>query len=795
MNQSRATKYVAYSATAMLMVALAVVVLFAACFVLETEKRVALGSTVVILAICITPHFRRRLREQCSMFFLFVTAYIILAGASTFYAYAPKFALSEFSRLLAAYAVFLAVFTFAKRETFYYAVAVLCGAISLLSLLHLDAASGGLFAHDIMGIFQNWTKGGYMMVTDGATHYGYNTAAGRLFGLFGNANSMATMCAIGIFLALYLLLRAKGYWRILPCAALLLNAVTFIMCISFGATLSLGLTILLLIVCLPDAKARLSFAVITLETLLVSAVVAILNFPHMGTQGSGGYLVLLYCVAGCLALFGLDFALRQKAVDILSKKIKVLWIALASLIVLLVVGGIIAITQTSSVTLRDSETLLKRFAPGGGTCEITVQMDGDASLWVASSSKVEILQEVTTVLYDAPYEGTVTLEIPEDSIELQLRVTPLGDEPVTVYNIGYSDSQITKEIPAGYRWIPQEIATRLQSLSTNHSVIQRIAIMRDGLAMWLQAPVFGRGLGGFENGLASVQEFFYATKYAHNHYIQTLCDLGVVGLVLFVLLLVYAIKSLWPKRKECEEAHIIFLSLLGVVFMYAIHGGLEISPSVAEVSIFVFGAFGLIARIAPVPVSWSERTKPIALVCTIGLGLMTAVYGFLLIQNARASAIVSQETVTTSQIKKCAEMDVFEGDDFRLTYVVAAMSIQDEIVYATADRYADELQSGNSNAVGPYLTEYYIHRGDFEKAYAASKKFLTYTRADSDSWNTQFRVFENASMAATSVEEQEEISVLVKKTYQDMINANNELLVDIVLDERSTQFVNSIMEA
>ena len=67
MNQSRATKYVAYSVTAVLMVALAVVVLFAACFVLETEKRIALGSTVVILAICITPHFRRRLREQCSL--------------------------------------------------------------------------------------------------------------------------------------------------------------------------------------------------------------------------------------------------------------------------------------------------------------------------------------------------------------------------------------------------------------------------------------------------------------------------------------------------------------------------------------------------------------------------------------------------------------------------------------------------------------------------------------------------------------------------------------------------------
>ena len=794
MNQSRVTKYVAFTVTTLLMVAVAVVVLFAACFVLETEKKVALCSTVAILAICVTPQFRRRLREQCSMLFLFVTAYIILAGISTFYAYAPKFALSEFSRLLAAYAFFLAIYTFVKRETFPYAVAALCGAISLLSLLHLDAASGGLFAHGIMSKFQIWTDGGYTQVINDTVNYGYNSTAGRLFGLFGNANSMATMCAIGIFLALYLLLHAKGNWRLLPCAALVLNTVTFIMCISFGATLSLGLTILLLLICLPNAKERLSFAVVTLETLIVSAVVAALNFPHMGTQATGGYLVLMYCIVGCLALFGLDYVLRQKIVDVLSKKIKVLWIALAALIILVIIGVVVAFTQTSDVTLNDGTTLLKRFSPGSGTCEITVQMDGDASLWVASSSKVEILQEETTVLHDAPYEGTVTLEIPEDAIELQIRLTPLSDEAVTINNISYSDSEITKDIPAGYHWVPQEIVTRLQSLSTNHSVMQRIALMKDGLAMWLQAPVFGRGLGGFENGLLSVQEFFYATKYAHNHYIQTLCDLGVVGLLLFVLLLIYAIKSLWPMRKGNDEAHTIFLSLTGVTLMYAIHGGLEISASVAEVSIFVFGTFGLIAQMAPVPAFWTRRAKPIALICSAGLAVLAAFYGFLLLQNVRASSVINQETVTTSQLKKCVEMDVFEGDDFRLTYVVAAMSIQDEEVYAVADRYADELQSGHSNAVGPYLTEYYIHRGNYEKAYAASEKYLTYTRADSESWNTQFQIFKKASIAATSVEEQEEISNIVKKTYHDMIDTNNELLVDIVLDESNTQFVNSIME-
>lgn len=792
MNQSRAMRYVGYSVTAILMIALAVAVLFAACFVSETEKKVAFWSTVAIVAICATPHFRRRLREQCSIFFLLVTAYIILAGASTLYAYAPKFALSEFSRLLAAYAVFLTAFTFAKRETFPHAVAVLSGATSLLSLLHLDAASGALFAQTIMRQFQLWT-GGYSVDQYGYSTYGYNAMSNRLYGLFGNSNSMATMCAIGIFLALYLLLRSKGIGRLLPSAALVINAVTFLMCISLGATMSLGATVLLVLLCLHGARNRLSFLLVTLETLVVSAIVVLFCFPRMGPDVPGGEWVLAYCAAGCLALFALDWCLRPRLVNVLCKHIKLICIILLVLILLAIGIFAFSLSQTTSVTIQGTEMYHTRFFPGSGECSITLDLDGEAQIRVQSTTKVEILTGSATTLLDTTYNGTVTIDIPEDAVEIQLRIMPVQNGTVTIHGLSYIGTMASRELPAGYRWLPNEIVQRLQSLSSNHSAMQRIVFMQDGLKMWRQAPIFGRGLGGFENGLASVQSFFYETKYAHNHYVQVLCDLGVVGLILFLSILGFAIRALWPLRRQDEDNQTLFLSMIGAVAVFAIHGGLEISASVAEVTLVMFGTLGIIAHVAPMPAPCKNHTRIIALSASIGIALLSAVYGFFLYQNARAAEIVNQDTVTTSELKQCVKMDVFEADDYRLTYVVAAMSIQDEEVYQQADIYAEQLQNGHSNAVGPYLTEYYLHRGEYEKAAEASEKFLLYTRSNPEGWNTQFHTFESAIMASSDLEQKETIVQIALETYDWLIVANEEQVDDLPLDAQSASFITRLL--
>jgi O-antigen ligase len=65
-------------------------------------------------------------------------------------------------------------------------------------------------------------------------------------------------------------------------------------------------------------------------------------------------------------------------------------------------------------------------------------------------------------------------------------------------------------------------------------VVQRTIFFQDGLKLFSKSPVVGRGLGGFENGVYSVQDFYYETKYVHNHYIQVLSDLVFATLIVYV---------------------------------------------------------------------------------------------------------------------------------------------------------------------------------------------------------------------------------------------------------------------
>ncbi|MBD9068951.1 MAG: hypothetical protein EGP70_05040, partial [Butyricicoccus sp.] len=80
-------------------------------------------------------------------------------------------------------------------------------------------------------------------------------------------------------------------------------------------------------------------------------------------------------------------------------------------------------------------------------------------------------------------------------------------------------------VKLGYKLLPAFVADRIQDLTANGNVVQRGVYRQDAIKLWKTSPVFGRGLGGFENGVVSVQDYYYETKYAHNHYVEALCDL------------------------------------------------------------------------------------------------------------------------------------------------------------------------------------------------------------------------------------------------------------------------------
>ncbi len=70
---------------------------------------------------------------------------------------------------------------------------------------------------------------------------------------------------------------------------------------------------------------------------------------------------------------------------------------------------------------------------------------------------------------------------------------------------------------------------RAVEYSQDSSYLTRTEMIQQGLQLWKQAPLFGNGMDAFR-GLSG------RGTYSHNNYVELLCDLGLIGVVLFYAL-------------------------------------------------------------------------------------------------------------------------------------------------------------------------------------------------------------------------------------------------------------------
>ncbi len=118
--------------------------------------------------------------------------------------------------------------------------------------------------------------------------------------------------------------------------------------------------------------------------------------------------------------------------------------------------------------------------------------------------------------------------------------------------------------------------------STEESIVVRMALNESAITMWRQHPLFGVGLGNFlvrlPESIPTRQIYFL--QPVHNIYLLVLAETGVVGFVLFFLLLWTSIKGLVVRIKERNEKKSLILNtqylplfvflLLGLVDHYPI---------------------------------------------------------------------------------------------------------------------------------------------------------------------------------------------------------------------------------
>lgn len=655
---------------------------------------------------------------------------VLMDIASSLYAVSGKFALYEVLKIIAAFCLALLLLAFIGGEKPERKTAVILeGCAAIAGLVSIDLISTRWISTPVLTVL-GWFTPDYMdleVVEEGA----------RITSIFMSPNVFAGCMGIGVLLSLGLAVSSeKSGERAAHLVCLSISSLAFVLAFSMGACATI-LPAFLVLLALTGAERRTGLLLLMVETLAVTAGSAFpISLTSMTAWKGVRPIPLLCLIIGAAALCALDLLLGRRLTAKLAGHGKAVLYLCSALAAALVVFVVAACNLTTGITIEAGEALRRSAYPEPGTYTLSAQTSRGLIVTIESQNRADTMMHTSTRLYKGSL-SKAEFTVPEDSLVVWFQFMPKKETKLE--SLTFEGPNGSGSVPLGYRLLPGFIANRLQGLRANQNAIQRFVFFEDGLKLFLRSPIIGLGLGAFENGVRGVQTFRYDTRYAHNHYIQTMAETGIVGLALFLGLLALSALAIWRGRKRP------LAPALGAALVFiAGHAMVEFTLSLYSYLPMAFGVFAAITLCCgdavPLP-AWAEK-KSVQTGTTLGICAMLVVFLVLLGCNISARNMVSSGA-SLEQLEQAATLDPFEWADYMLSYVVWVTGTDmDEETRQKADDYAARLEKIDSNSIPIYLAEYYLVTGRTEQGLAMAEQYVRYVSADSSVWQQTFELLE-----------------------------------------------------
>lgn len=727
---------------------------------------------------------------------LLLLGYAAFSWVTIFWAMSGKFHLREWSKILIAVFFFLLVAmhkkfdgAFARRV-----MGVIAGISALYALLSVEAVSTGITKLLLERL--------PAINTD---NIAFNGA--RLYGIFGNSNIEASVFAIGVLLSAALVCGAEKRWqRVLFTVTLSFSAFAFLLVFSMGAIACFIAAVAAYLIF--AGKGRSAALLRMLSAAVPTLVCGFIAFALLNSERSALVLALLLANAGVSALLELTVSARLSAV--LERHEKLAFGVLIAVALGAAVYIAAALKVTGPYTFGAFIDRSVRLSAGEHT--VTVEADGEVTGWIYSWDTLGMLTGERTSLHYGKVEQEVTIHVPEGS---EICGFNFSAEPgVTIYRAVIDGVQ---EIPLNFRLLPGFAANRLQTISASSSPIIRAMYRQDALRLWRFSPVVGNGIGAFETGVTSVQDYPYETRYVHQHYLQVLLEDGVIGLALFAGALAAMLLALWKKRKQTPESQYYWLypALCAEFVMNGLQMCWDVSMSMIVFLCMTYAVYGLIVATCAEPFAEKaaaeengKKKKAQAkgfdtslLARNIGIGFTVVVVLTLcgnLYAASKADAPVADGDEFLYNLSVAAKLDLYERNDMMLSYVVNSLEMEyPEDYREQADEYAAQLAKVQSNTIPRYLVGYYLQTQQYGKAIDAAILGASYSASDADTWDDCAALLNEALFQnmLTPLLTEERAALMAKLTeYYDALQAYNaSALVPVELSESAQAFFDKIV--
>ena len=746
---------------------------------LQTGRMAMVLTALALLSVIGREPFRLMGQRLC-LPVLGLLGFMVMAACAAVYSAFGSYAVGEFYKYLTAFSLALILlFRFERKQV----PGLLWGfaAVSaVISLLCIDAASSSVLYDGFVRLME--ALGGSFSDVE------QDQWGTRVAGIYNDANVSASILALGSLMSLYLVNREQPRWKkVLACVLLGVSAMGFFLSVSRGAILFFALALMVWLLAAGKGRRLPLFFLMFFSAVTVVA----LSIPAISGISGGSFLPVALTLACGLVIFALDWALGSRLTRLLEGKGKRIALAAAVLAVACVGYAVAAVTVNGAYTFDSSGYLGRSLDLAPGEYTLSGDWDGEVEATVIVQDQLDLYHNTSTILYRGPVEDAV-FTVPEGGrLTLQLR----GEAGQTIRSLRVSDGSA---VHLGYPLLPSFVANRLQdSLLGSNSTFMRIQYDKDAWTLFTQSPLTGHGLGSTEGLYTSVQSFYYESKYAHNHVLQVMSDMGLLGLAAFLTLL-GGVLWLLLKNLRSESGPLAAMLLACWVMMNG-HSLMEINFSIRAYLCAALCLLMLPVLLYGEPLK-RKAAKTGGVVLAALLWCVLAVSGGLM--EGHRAALREMETFSTDSVsefmdtaKKLVSRDRLDHEQNQLNYVGNAVRLNDARYNGTMRAYVEELRkSGTYTACSGLARYYYLPRGEFEELFACSREGIAQEASTKEAWNLQIQFYHSEVLPAA----QDNMDVFVDGvlTLRDELAACNQgRLEQIELTEENQAFLDAVASA
>lgn len=738
--------------------------------------------TVLALVSLIGKKPLENLREHLSLPVIGLVAFAWMCGAASLYSRFGTDAAAELYKLMASFSV--AVILLARFEKKHvrgllWGFVAVCAVIALVCV---DMGSWGKL-YEVFCSYAQALGGDFSGVVDDSRN------SGRITGIYNDANLTGALLGMAILLSVYLAHTAKKlsgrFWAL---TALGVSAVSFLMAVSRGAMLVFGIAVLVYFVA-EGGKTRTELLFLLLTAGGISAVAGVVAMMNLG---QGEILPVLLTVIAGPAAFVVDWGVTGRIAHSLRGREKLTATVGGVTIVALLCVAVAAFWLTEPFVF-DGSTLHRGLVPTPG--QYTVSGDWETeepiTLTVIGYSQEQALLGEITILYNGEID-TAEFTVPEDMIWIRLSFfAPAG----VLRQVFLSDGT---EIPLVYTLVPEFIVRRLQDGGLRGGNFQqRLQYLRDGMTIFKQSPLIGHGLGSTAAMLMKVQPYHYESLYIHNHVIQVMDEMGVVGLAAFLLLLLGSLALLILRRLKSQDS--LAAVLIACWVMMNLHSFMEINFSVRmyQCAAFFILMIPVLLYAKGAPQRWSKLCgyAALAIVC-----LQLAVFGSLLrgyrtVQKDAAFLNAANAEAFMSSLQSFVERDPYDNVTHRLNYVANAAVSGNPAYNDKMHEYVEDLYNTGTYAAYMGLAQhYYLTIGDWQEMFACSRLAAAQVPTDSEAWNMQVDFYRKDVLPLMREADMADFMEGLSYFVDALERVNDRLWDGIVLEEENQIFLQRVLE-